>query len=260
MRNKKIFELDNLAQKIKNLKKLKPNSKIILCHGVFDVVHIGHIRYFKEAKKKGDFLVVSVTADRFVNKGLNRPYFKNQLRLEFLSSIKEIDAVCLSNHASSIDVIDKIKPDLYMKGNEYSKLKLDLTKKIYLEKKAVTKHGGKLIFSKNIVFSSSNIINKFLDVPENINQKYIKKINNDKLTNELINNINKISDLKILVIGETIIDRYVLSEPLGKPGKDTHIVIRNKSEKNYVGGAAAVAKNVSSFGANISFLSCLGKK
>ena len=109
---------------------------------------LGHIRYFKEAKKKGDFLVVSVTADRFVNKGLNRPYFKNQLRLEFLSSIKEIDAVCLSNHASSIDVIDKIKPDLYMKGNEYSKLKLDLTKKIYLEKKAVTKHGGKLIFQK----------------------------------------------------------------------------------------------------------------
>ena len=90
-----------------------------------------------------------MTADRFVNKGLNRPYFKNQLRLEFLSSIKEIDAVCLSNHASSIDVIDKIKPDLYMKGNEYSKLKLDLTKRFTL-KKAVTKHGGKLIFSKNM--------------------------------------------------------------------------------------------------------------
>jgi rfaE bifunctional protein kinase chain/domain len=260
MKNKKIFELDSLAQKIKNLKKIKPNSKIVLCHGVFDVVHIGHIRYFKEAKRKGDFLVVSVTADNYVNKGLNRPYFKHQLRLEFLSSIKEIDAICLSNNPSSIHVIDKIKPDFYMKGNEYSKLKLDLTKKIYLEKKAVNKNGGELIFSKNIVFSSSNIINKFLDVPKNINQKYIKKINNDKLTNELINNINKISNLKILVIGETIIDRYILSEPLGKPGKDTHIVIRNKSEKNYVGGAAAVAKNVSSFGADISFLSCLGEK
>lgn len=259
MINKKIFNLNELAQKIKKIRKLKPNTKIVLCHGVFDVIHIGHIRYFKEAKKNGDFLVVSVTADKFVNKGLNRPYFKNHLRLEFLSSLSEIDAVCLSNNESAVGVINKLKPNFYLKGNDYSKLSSDLTKKIYIEKKSVIKNGGKLIFSKDIVFSSSNIINTYFDKPDKINQKYINKINDEKLTKSLINNIDNIANLKILVIGETIIDKYTVSEPLGKPGKDTHIVIKNKSENIYVGGAAAVAKNVSSFCNNVTFLSSLGE-
>ena len=259
MINSKIFDLNDLAQKIKKIKKLKPSTKVVLCHGVFDVIHIGHIRYFKEARKNGDFLVVSATADKFVNKGLNRPFFKNHLRLEFLSSLSEIDAVCLSNNQSAVNVINKLKPNFYLKGNDYLKLSSDLTKKIYEEKKAVIKNGGKLIFSKDITFSSSNLINTHLDKPDKINQKYIKKVNSEKLTNNLINNINNIADLKILVIGETIIDKYIISEPLGKPGKDAHIVIKNKSENTYVGGAAAVAKNVSSFCNNVTFLSSLGE-
>jgi cytidyltransferase-like protein len=67
----KIIKLNNL----KSLRSKFKNKKIILAHGVFDILHIGHIEYFKEAKNLGDILIVSVTANRFVNKGVNRPYF-----------------------------------------------------------------------------------------------------------------------------------------------------------------------------------------
>ena len=72
---------------------------------MFDVVHIGHIKHFKEAKKKGDKLIVTVTSDKFVNKGSGRPIFKQNKRLEFLSNISCIDYVCLSDSESAIKIL-----------------------------------------------------------------------------------------------------------------------------------------------------------
>ncbi len=66
-------------------------KKIILCHGVFDLVHPGHVIHFEEAKAMGDVLVVSVTAAEYVRKGPGRPYFDDDMRLKFLSAINCID-------------------------------------------------------------------------------------------------------------------------------------------------------------------------
>ena len=260
MKKNKVLELNDLLKKIQLFRKLNPKKKVVLCHGIFDILHIGHLRYFKEAKKIGDFVVASVTADKHVIKGLNRPYFNDNYRSEFLNSIEEVNAVYIDNSPSALNIINKLKPDYYLKGDEYSNLKSDLTKKIYLEKKAVIQNGGKLVFSKNIVFSSSNLINNYFQEPSDNISKYIKKIKNIKLTNQLIENLQKIKKLSVLVIGETIVDKYIISEPLGKPGKDTHLVIRNKSDKTFVGGSAAVAKNVSSFSDKVTLLSCVGEK
>ena len=100
---KKIFQIDQLTKKIKLEK--KKNKKIVHCHGVFDLVHVGHIKHFQEAKRIGDFLVVSITSDKFVNKGLGRPIFNENLRAEVLSSIKYIDAVCINHYATSEKLI-----------------------------------------------------------------------------------------------------------------------------------------------------------
>ena len=60
-----------LLKKIETLK--KKNKKIVLCHGVFDLVHLGHLKHFKKAKSFGDFLIVSITKDEFIKKGPGRP-------------------------------------------------------------------------------------------------------------------------------------------------------------------------------------------
>ena len=156
MKNK-IIKIENLKKKIFKLK--KERKKIVHCHGVFDVVHIGHIKHFINAKKNGDKLIVTVTSDRFVNKGSNRPIFKQNKRLEFLSQLECVDYVCLSDSQSAIKLLNIIKPDFYIKGQDYKISKNDKTGKINQEKKVVEKNGGKVIFTNEETFSSSNIIN-----------------------------------------------------------------------------------------------------
>ena len=86
----------------------KENKKIILCHGVFDLVHPGHIIHFEEAKRLGDILVVSITAAEYVRKGPGRPYFDDEMRLKFLSAIECIDYVMLSEGYTVDDIIEAI--------------------------------------------------------------------------------------------------------------------------------------------------------
>ena len=112
----KIINLNKLAL---ILKKHRKQKKIVLCHGVFDVLHHGHIKYFEEAKKSGDILVVSLTADEFVNKGPGRPYFNFKFRSETLEAIQTIDYICKSKFDTSLEVIKLLKPDFYCKGMDY---------------------------------------------------------------------------------------------------------------------------------------------
>ena len=123
----KYLEKKQLKKKIIYLKKNK--KKIVLCHGVFDLVHLGHVKYFKSAKLKGDYLIVSVTADKFVNKGPGRPLFNENQRLEFLNELEIVDNIFLSNSESAEEIIEFIKPDFYVKGPDYKDNKLDKTKK-----------------------------------------------------------------------------------------------------------------------------------
>ena len=144
----KLLTINSLKKRIKR-EKLKKN-KIVLCHGVFDLIHIGHIKHFKEAKKNGDFLIVSITADKYVNKGSGRPIFNQFLRAEFLSSLSSIDAVYINENQTSEKIISIIKPDIYFKGPDYKNNQNDKTKNIYKEVALTKKFGGKVVYSNNL--------------------------------------------------------------------------------------------------------------
>ena len=143
---------------LKKISKLKgQGKKVVLCHGVFDLVHVGHLKYFDQAKKLGDILVVSVTSDRYVNKGNNRPIFSLSKRIFFLKKLKNIDYVIKSNSPTSEKIIKKIKPDIYCKGPDYLLKKKDqnLSKEI----KMVKRFKGKYKVLKHKKYSSSKLIN-----------------------------------------------------------------------------------------------------
>ena len=103
--------LNDLSKKIKRFKK-----KIVLCHGVFDIFHIGHLDYFYKSKKFGDILIVSITDDSYiVNKGTNRPVFNSLDRAELLASLSIVDYVIINKSKTSVSLIKKLKPDFYCK-------------------------------------------------------------------------------------------------------------------------------------------------
>ena len=109
---KKILSIEALAKVISKLK--KGGKRIVLCHGVFDLLHIGHIKHFQKAKNLGDILIVTLTPDKFVNKGPNKPAFREELRLEALAALDVVDFLSLNNTPTAISVIQKLKPNMLM--------------------------------------------------------------------------------------------------------------------------------------------------
>ncbi len=246
----------NILKKLKKLKDKK--KKIVLCHGVFDLVHLGHIEHFKSAKNFGDYLIVSLTQDKFIKKGPGRPLFNEQQRMEFLRNIKIIDQVILSKAESSIDVINLIKPDFYVKGPDYKDYSKDKTKKIIFEENAVKKNGGKIKFTNDVKFSSSNILNSnnfiFNESQRNFINNLKKKFDYKKIE-KILNDFKKLS---VLVIGELIIDKYCFGNIIGKSGKEPHLVLKEEIIEYYVGGSGAVAKHLSSFVKEATVISPFG--
>ena len=157
--NNKIVSFRDLI-KISSLKR-KQNKKIVLCHGVFDLLHIGHIKHFEEAKTFGEVLVVSITPDKFVNKGPGRPAFTTSLRLESIAALESVDYVFANKWPTAEDTIKIIEPDIYSKGPDYKDHLDDITGKINDEEAAVNFVGGKIVYTDDITFSSSSLLNKF---------------------------------------------------------------------------------------------------
>lgn len=143
--------------------KLKKERKTIaLCHGVFDLVHPGHIIHLQQAKQMADVLIVSITASEYVRKGPGRPYFSDELRMKFLEAIECVDYVMLSEGYTVDDIVEAAEPDLYVKGEEYAKEGDDITGKISEERELVERHGGKIAYTTGDVFSSTKLINTAL--------------------------------------------------------------------------------------------------
>jgi rfaE bifunctional protein kinase chain/domain/rfaE bifunctional protein nucleotidyltransferase chain/domain len=256
-----------MKEKIKNLEDLKPlffklkseGKYIVHCHGVFDLLHVGHIKHFREAKTFGDVLVVSITPDEFVNKGPGRPAFPSSLRLEALSELESVDYVVVNGWQTAEEIIKIIQPDIYCKGPDYKNHLDDITGKISDEEEAVNSVGGKIMFTDDITFSSSGLLNKFGNIYSKEQELFIRSILEKHSYEKIHEKIDKIKELKVLIIGEVIIDQYVFCEALGKSGKEPVLVLRDLETQEYLGGSLAIARHLSSFCEAVSVLSFLGK-
>ena len=253
----KILNKDRLLKILLDLRKRK--KKISLCHGVFDLVHYGHILHFKSAKKLSDILIVSITKDKFIKKGIGRPLFDETRRLNYLNEISVIDYIYGCETDSAEDSIRIIKPDFYVKGPDYKNNLSDNTKKILLEKKLVQKFGGKIIYTNDEKFSSSRIINEKNLLSINSDQEnYINNIKDKFGYNYIRNKIYDFKRIKPLVVGELIIDHYCFGDVIGKAGKEPHLVLKETSNEFYVGGSGAIARHMSSFVGNIKLIAPFG--
>ena len=204
-------------------------------------------------------MIVTITTDKFINKGPNRPYFNQDIRKKFLASIDCIDYVAEVNSPSAIEAIKQIKPNYYCKGQEYKNFKNDITKKIKDEIRHLEKNNGKIIYTNEVTFSSSKILNDLellLDPKQLKEVKNIKKNYDLKKISQKIYNLKK---LKVLVIGELIIDKYTYCEPLGKSGKDPIMMFKKDEAITLIGGSGAVANNISQFCKDVTLISYLGR-
>lgn len=252
-----VKDLEELAEILRAEK--GSGKTIVQCHGVFDLLHIGHIRHFEEAKKLGDILVVTLTPDEFVNKGPNRPAFKQHLRAEAIAALDCVDYVAINEWSLAAQTIKMLSPDFYVKGRDYKDASQDRTGGIHLEEEAIKSVGGQIAFTDDIVFSSTNLINEHMPVVTKDLNDYIHSFKSKYSLDQIVNLLDGASSLKVLVVGETIIDEYVYCETMGKSGKEPVLATRQLDTERFAGGVIAVANHVAAFCESPDLLTFLGK-
>ena len=253
---KKIYSIEELEEISASVK--MDGKTVVLCHGVFDLLHLGHVRHLEAARREGDILIVTITADKYVNKGPGRPVFTEQLRAEMLGSLEYVDYVGINDDQSAVESLTRIKPHIYVKGSDYKSASDDITGKIGAERETLESHGGKIVFTDEITFSSSTLINQNLGVYEPTLQQYLDERRGNGFLSELIALINKLKDIRVLFIGDAIIDEYQYVTALGKSAKENMIATLFNEKEVFAGGVFAAANHVADFCQNVEIVTCFG--
>jgi rfaE bifunctional protein kinase chain/domain len=224
--------------------------KSVFISGNFSVLHPGHIRLFHLAKGLGEKLVVGINSDESVISSMKVPL---NLRIESLKSIEMVDEVIVIN-SNLKETLNKLKPDFVLKGKEHEHSH-------NLEEEILNGYGGKLVFgSGDFAMSSEDYLLGYFSKSAINNRdlvtSFFKRHNIKK--ERIISLLTSIKSLKLLVVGDLIIDEYIDCESIGLSQEDPAVVFRPISEKKFVGGAGIVALHSASIGVNTSFLTYAG--
>ena len=246
----KIIPFDDLSL----LRGKSQDQKIVHCHGVFDLLHYGHLCYLKSAAKYGDCVVVTLTQDRYVNKGPNRPHFNDIRRSEMMAALEIVDYVAISPNPTAVEAINLLKPDYYVKGSDYKNQSDDISGGILLEKTAVESHGGALVFTDDETNSSTGLLNTHFNLWNKSQKKIVEDINSTIGIDNLIGVLDDIQSTRVLIFGEPIIDHYVYCHPENLSSKNTSISANYHSEEYYAGGTLAIARHLAEMGCDVTLL------
>ncbi len=255
--------LEKYRHKIKTAKELQEivgafprEKKLVMCHGVFDVVHPGHVQHLAYAKNKADILVASLTADRHINKGTHRPHVPQALRAENLAAFEMVDYVIIDKNATPIELITVLQPDFFAKGYEY--VADGMPPKTAEEEKLLFSYGGKILFTPgDVVYSSSSLINA---APPSIRyEKLATLMDASKISfQDLYDGLTEMKGLRVHVVGDTIVDGFTQTTMIGGQTKTPTISVLYESQDNYVGGAGIVAQHLRACGAEVTLSTLLG--
>lgn len=229
---------------------------VVHCHGCFDIVHPGHIHHLQYAKSLGDLLVVSVSVDTHVNKGVDRPLIPDDLRARSLAALECVDAVYLNPNPTAVELLEQLRPDLYVKGREYEK---NFDPRFAAEREAVTQHGGRVVFSSNdIVYSSTALIGGMQQTDPFKDEKLRRYCQHYELSGRSLQQIlRRFEGQRVVVIGDYVLDRYHFCDATGVAGEGPMMALRSLEERDFDGGGAIIAQHLAQLGATPTWITAL---
>ncbi|MDP6708077.1 MAG: PfkB family carbohydrate kinase [Alphaproteobacteria bacterium] len=253
----KIKTIDEIAAIANRLH--RGGETVALAHGVFDLLHMGHVRHLETARQEADFLVVTLTADRHVNKGPGRPVFPELMRAEMVAALECVDAVGISNWPTAEGVLRMVRPNAYVKGQDYASEEEDVTGNIRRERELVESFDGRIVFTDDITFSSSSLINRHLNVHDSEVASYLANLRERDVLADVLGAIESIRDMRVLFLGEAIIDEYQYTAAMGKSAKENIIATRYEGREVFAGGVIAAANHVADFVAGVEVVTVIGE-
>ena len=221
---------------------------VVQCHGCFDIVHPGHIQYLQFAKAQGDLLIVTVSADTQVSKGVNRPLIPDDLRAASLAALACVDLVYVDPNPTAVETLAALQPDVYVKGREYE---TNHDPRFLAERETVVRHGGRVIFSSgDVVFSSTALIGAMDGIRQFSDEKISRYRAQHGLTDAaMADAIHRVRGKKIVVVGDYILDRYQHCDATGVASEGPMMSLRPLQCEPFDGGAAVIALHLAGLGA-----------
>lgn len=154
----KIVNREQLHRELVRLR--TEGKKIVFTNGCFDILHVGHARYLKEAKETGDILVLALNSDSSVKaiKGGKRPLIPEEERAYMIASLEVVDYVTIFSETTPLELIEYLRPDILVKGGDWAEDKV-------VGRESVREWGGKVVIVPEIKnASTTNIVEKIIKV------------------------------------------------------------------------------------------------
>jgi rfaE bifunctional protein kinase chain/domain/rfaE bifunctional protein nucleotidyltransferase chain/domain len=250
----KLLTIDDLLAR--RAQAAAKGQTVVHCHGCFDIVHPGHIHHLQFARSLGDLLVVSVSADSQVNKGAARPLIPDELRAASLAALECVDWVYLNPDPTASQLLDHLRPDIYVKGQEYEQSQ---DPRFLAERDAVTRHSGRVVFSSgDVVYSSTALIGAMGSAQTFDDEKLARLCRRHGITAaSLSNRLHSLRGMPIAVVGDFILDRYHFCDATGIAGESPMMSLRALESRAYDGGAAVVALHLVGLGAKPTLVTAM---
>jgi cytidyltransferase-like protein len=241
------------------------DKAIVQCHGAFDLVHMGHLIHFEEAKSFGDLLVVTITGDRYITKKRSIT-FSEEHRARQVAALEVVDYVAIVPEPSALMAIDALRPDVYVKGPEYANLLLDKSRSIFHETKLLNSYGATIRFTAGETYSSTKLSHFLLSSPEAAQDSPL--LRNEKVLFKDISALGftleqlklflaQVSELRVCVIGEAIVDEWVDVALTNLSTQSRCVAGVEAARARQVGGAGIIAQHLAGF---VSQVDCFSNR
>jgi rfaE bifunctional protein kinase chain/domain len=233
-------------------------SDVVVCFGHFNVIHPGHIRYFQRARSHGKTLLVAVEGDDLITGAERNHFYPEKERAEAICGLHLVDLVVILDSGTLEDLIDVVQPALLVLGKEF---KDNYRSRVAAAVGKITEFGGSVVYDAGeIHYSTTELLyGSQSQIEEERWDQFHGLLNNHGIVlRELVDRVRKAEKPKILVVGDTIVDRYVACDPLGMSNEAPVVVVKELDSKDFIGGAAIVAAHIRALGANCDFISVIG--
>jgi cytidyltransferase-like protein len=252
----KIKPIEELAGMLALLR--AEQRTIVHCHGIFDLLHIGVIRHFEQAKKLGDVLVVSITPDKDLVSRSSHALFTQDLRAEAIAALAQVDYVAISKWPQAVEPIQMLHPDIYVPWDEDSESEEQHAQNRKMEEAVVRAAGGRVVAIDEDMWKSTRLIHQYSPSVTPEASRFLGSFCSRHSVSEVLDCVENVRPLRVLFLGELIIDEYQYCESIGKSGKEPVLAVRYVSAEKFAGGIVAAANQAATFSDSVGMLTLLG--
>jgi len=253
--------MNSVSNKIVSLEqgKAKSEETVVICHGHFNIIHPGHIRYLNYARELGTRLLVLVQGDMLSQKTEGKYHFSEAERAAGVAALQSVDQVIILGERTLKEAISLLKPSFFVLGKEFEHKQTnqvsDAVDQLQEQGGEVHYHAGESHYASNELLHDNQ-----LDILEQRHRHFRQACERQGFhVEELLENLEKFKDASMLIIGDTIVDQYVACDAIGMSAEAPVIVARELETRDYVGGAAVIALHTRTLGAKCNYLSVVGR-